>query len=274
MRTITSISPIVKKYETAGSFPIKIWGNDMEYYICKYPHYAGDFRLVNEYLGNRFAQLWGIPVPEMVLVSLSREHIPEEMLGGGLTYTNLERPLLGFGEIADVVEVMDKFSFGISTNDLKKYDKAAFLTIALFDIWLANDDRNTNNMNLLLKLADDVIETVAIDHEKIFNTGDLTRPIYEQTHEDSILYSNLAHRLFKKSAATGQLINDICASLHNNCTTCNENIEEIARDIPDEWGVDKDQLTDRLHRNIFSDAWIASVNDTFRNFMSLTLLNP
>jgi hypothetical protein len=66
MRTITSISPIIKKYETAGSLPVKIWGDDLEYYIGKYPRYDGDFRLVNEYLGNRFAGLWGIPVPEMV----------------------------------------------------------------------------------------------------------------------------------------------------------------------------------------------------------------
>jgi hypothetical protein len=274
MRTITSISPIIKKYETAGSLPVKIWGDDLEYYICKYPRYGGDFRLVNEYLGNRFAGLWGIPVPEMVQVIVPREHIPDEMLGGGLTYANMEQPLVGFREHEDVVELMDKFSSGISLSDLRKYHKPTFLTIAMFDLWLSNDDRNINNMNLLISLANDVIHPIAIDHERIFNTGDLARDIYMLSFEDSILYSDLAHRLFKKSATTAQLIDEICASLNNNCTACNENIDEIVREIPGEWGVSKDQLIERLHRNIFSDAWIASVNDTFRNFMSLTLLNP
>lgn len=210
----------------------------------------------------------------MSLVDVAREHIPEEMLGDGLTFTNLEEPLIGFKEIKNVVEVADAFSEGISRTNLSKYNKEAFLTIALFDIWLSNDDRNINNTNILVRLEKNVFQPIAIDHEKIFNTGSLTLDIYELSYEDSMLYSSLYHLLFKSYKSSAPLIDKICASLYPNSEICNEQLDAILADVPVEWGIDTSELQDRLQRNIFSASWLAKVDSTFKEFASLTLKNP
>lgn|SRR5690606_11116025 len=274
MQRLVSISAIEKKFETSGSRPILVLAEDLEHYICKYPHFSNDSRLVNEYLGNRFAQIWGISVPEMAFVQVKRQHIPEHMLGNNLNYFNLEKPLVGFKLIADVTEFMDTLSEGIGSSDLLKYEKKEFLLIALFDMWLSNDDRNTNNTNILIKSEDNKIVPVAIDHEKIFNTGSLDHDIYEQTYVDSIFYSNLYHRLFKNSQSTVELIHEVCATLHEKVSECNDQLDGILDEIPYEWNIDIKELKEKLGRNIFQESWLNKVEATFRNFASLAIKNP
>lgn len=63
MQRLVSISEIEKKFETNGSRPILVLANDFEHYICKYPHFPNDSKLINEYLANQFARIWGIYVP-------------------------------------------------------------------------------------------------------------------------------------------------------------------------------------------------------------------
>lgn len=274
MRRLVSISPIEKKFETSGSRPILVFANDFEHYVCKYPHFPNDSKLVNEYLGNRFAQIWEISVPEMAFVQIKRQHIPEQMLGNNLNYFNLEKPLVGFKLIPDVTEVMDRLSEGISSSDLSKYRKKDLLRIALFDVWLSNDDRNTNNTNILIKRESNKIIPVAIDHEKIFNTSTLDRKIHIQTYEDSIFYSSLYHRLFKKSESTVNLIHEVCATLHERARGCNTQLDGILDDIPDEWNIDIEELKEKLGKNIFQESWLNKVEATFRNFASLAIKNP
>lgn len=76
------------------------------------------------------------------------------------------------------------------------------------------------------------IVPVAIDHEKIFNTGSLDHDIYEQTYVDSIFYSNLYHRLFKNSQSTVELIHEVCATLHEKVSECNDQLDGILDEIP------------------------------------------
>ena len=141
-------------------------------------------------------------------------------------------------------------------------------------MWLSNDDRNTNNTNILIKSENNKIIPIAIDHEKIFNTGSLDRDIYEQTYEDSIFYSNLYHRLFKKSGGTVNLIHELCATLHEKVSECHTHLDSILTDIPDEWNIKIDVLREKLGRNIFQESWLNKVEATFKNFASLAIENP
>lgn len=272
MKQLTSISLIDKKYETAGSKPIRILASDLEHYICKYPFFPNDSKLVNEYLGHQFATIWGIRVPEMASIQIAREHLPETMLDGQLTYIAIESPVIGFRQINDVVEIKDHISDGISNTDLAKYQKDEFLQIALFDIWLSNDDRNCGNTNLLLQHAKNKFQPIAIDHEKIFNTGDLKKGIYELSYEDSLFYSKLYNRLFSKSKKTSEYLEVLCGSLHTKIDNCKEKLEEIITGIPTEWISNKVLLSERLINNIFADKWLKKVENTFRAFASQTII--
>lgn len=90
-----------------GSRPVQILADDLEVYVVKYPFYHNDFRLINEFLGAKFAVLWGIEVPDMVLIDVAREHITENFLGNQLSYSSFETPSLGFKMVENVLDLND-----------------------------------------------------------------------------------------------------------------------------------------------------------------------
>ncbi|WP_425391625.1 HipA family kinase [Ekhidna sp.] len=273
MKRLQSISQADKKFTTSGSQPFRILASDLEVYICKYPRNPTDFKLINELLGNQFAKNWGIKVPDMAFIDVQNEHIPDEMLGGGLSYVSLEKSILGSKVIDDALDMADGLIDEMSSSELRKFKKEELLKIALFDIWLSNDDRNHNNNNLLIKEVQSERSLIAIDHEAIFNQGDLSRDIFELSYEDSLLYSGVYHKIFKNSKSNVELIEQINASLYENTRVCNEQIDEILGLIPAEWNVDTEKLRSRLHQNIFSEVWLKKVTDTFKEHASLMLKN-
>jgi len=63
------------------------------------------------------------------------------------------------------------------------------LIIALFDFWIANEDRTANNYNLLYRT--DNRSLVSIDYGGILNSCTMNRPLSQLEVTDSILYSDL-----------------------------------------------------------------------------------
>lgn len=242
MERLVSIEEVEKKYSTGGSHPLLVHASDLEHYICKYPFFPGDHKLINEFLGYHFARLWDIRIPEMKLVNLKREHVPESLLGMGLTYRGIQNSLVGSFQLTDVTEIVDNLSEGIADAELRRYNRKEFLKIALFDIWLSNDDRNTGNMNLLIGMNEASIVPIAIDHEKIFNSGSPFGKIYELSYEDSLFYTKLFHRLFKSRKKYLGMIEEISSSLQDYSTRCFENLREIVDSIPEEWGYNSDEI--------------------------------
>lgn len=253
MELLFSIEEVNKRFDTSGSRPLLVHASDLEDYVCKYPFYPHDSKLVNEYLAFHFAQLWDIRIPDLALVQVSQEHLPKDMLGLGLSYISIQKPLVGSRQIPDVVEIIDKTSVGFSDYDLKKFNKIEFLKIALFDIWLSNEDRNCGNMNLLINQQDEVISPIAIDHEKIFNSGSPFYRLNTITYEDSLFYSNLFHRLFRSHKGKNlKLFEEIDASLQSCTFRCQKDLKSIIDGLPEEWGFEKDEIFKNLTKNIFS----------------------
>ena len=271
MDRLSSIQRADKKFTTSGSQPIRVVASDVESYICKYPTSIGNVKLVNELIGYQFALCWGINTPEMAFIDVSRDHLPEEYLGGGLSYVSIEKPLIGSKVIPNAIDVADRLLDEMGSSDLKKFNKKELINIALFDIWLSNDDRNHNNCNLLIKEQKGIRNLYAIDHEAIFNSSDLSRGIFELSYEDSLIYSGVFHKLIKKSSPNIQLIKEIDTSLHEKVNACYDQLDDILNLIPDEWNVNTADLKNRLHQNIFSNNWLKSVSGTFNEFASLTL---
>ncbi len=150
MDRLVSIQEVEKKFETLGSRPLLVHASDLEFYVTKYPFYPNDSKLLNEYLAFHFAKIWELPTPQMNLIDLKREHMPEKFLGMQLSYHSIEKVLIGSQQLSGVIELKDKFSEGYRKNDLRRFNKKLLLKIALFDIWLSNEDRNTGNLNLLV----------------------------------------------------------------------------------------------------------------------------
>ncbi|MEB2786378.1 HipA family kinase [Algoriphagus persicinus] len=269
MKRLVSIEKVEKKYATVGSHPLLVHASDLEHYICKYPFFPEDHKLINEFLAFHFARLWGIRTPEMNLVILKQEHLAESLIGQGLSFRSIQNPLVGSLQLEDVTEIFDHLAEGISEADLAKYDRKEFLKIALFDIWLSNEDRNTGNINLLLGINESSSVPIAIDHEKIFNSGSPFGKIYELTYEDSMFYTKLFHRLFRSRNKYLRMIEEISSSLESYSTRCFDNLPEIIDDIPAEWGYNSEEIFEYLQQGIFSTEWLDSVKRSFNEFASL-----
>ena len=84
------------------------------------------------------------------------------------------------------------------------------LKIALFDIWLSNEDRTFNNYNLLLQAIKGGFSILyIIDNTEIFNSS----MAYDQSMElitqgDSVLNSDLATFILKNDTETVREMND------------------------------------------------------------------
>ena len=131
------------------------------------------------------------------------------------------------------------------------------LKIALFDIWIANEDRTCNNYNLLYDMRFERI--VSIDYGGIFNSCVWDRPIYQLNESDSILSSDLFDRL-KSADSSFPSYEPI---FFKYVAKCKESVPAIMDSIPKEWKVEVKTLQEKLDE-LFKIDWINEAWETFK----------
>ena len=253
MNKVHASGEILKIYQT-GDRPVLILCSDGYHYICKYkqPGCAA-YKLVSELIGDSFAKAWGITTPASSLI-INDPIIWDDK---GLSHDPVA-PLLGSRKMEGVIDLneINCYSVKVSFFALQQ-----FLRIALFDLWLANEDRTCNNYNLLYDTKDNGI--VSIDYGGIFNSGILTNKVYQLNVADSIIASDLFCRL--RNADLDSLVNQMRLKYLSTVGKCKKLQQEILDEIPVEWGIDMPVVNKKLEE-IFDNTWI---NDTWANFKSL-----
>jgi len=154
-------------------------------------------------------------------------------------------------------------------------NKEDFLKIALFDIWLANEDRRHNNFNLLVKFDENNIKFFyAIDHVDILNTSSALRyGITALTEEETIINTELAKILFSRIRGLPLIIESLVEKMYLCTIDCRNKIDEIFTLIPDSWLIDKEDYKEKIITNIFSDTWKKSCENNFRSFIQSFIVN-
>ena len=253
-------------YPTGGT-PLLVTCNDLQSWVCK--HSRDSSKLVNELIGSYFASLWSLRTPEICLINVQPDHIPN-----GMQEINFHKPCFGSLYIESSKEIDDSTLclFEDANFRSKIGNKTDFLMIALFDIWLSNEDRNHNNSNLLIDVTNSNESFFTVfDHDAIFNTNALKRGLYQINNFDSIIYTKLANILFQ----SGQRLVNSVDNLINNfyiCTArCEHNINNVLELIPPEWGVDIVQLELLLRNNLFSEAWLQECENNFRTLIQANI---
>ncbi len=142
---------------------------------------------------------------------------------------------------------MKEFNRYLNPSDL--------IRIAIFDLWIDNIDRHSENYNLLVKLEDNKLKIIAIDHAfafggvkamNIFNENSLPN-----TYRKLILspfFKSIVKFIPKKERLV--IINEFL-SLINNLDIASI-INEVFAEIPTSWGIDPNlekRLADFLHSN-------------------------
>jgi hypothetical protein len=253
-------------YQTGGQ-PLLVTCDDFQSWVCK--HSRDSSKLVNELLGSYFASLWNLRTPEISLISVPQEHIPP-----GLPEINFNKPCFGSRYIKTSKEIDDSTLCLFQDKAFRKKikNKTDFLMIALFDVWLSNEDRNHNNSNLLIDLTsnNETFFTV-FDHDAIFNTNALHRGIYQINDFDSIIYTKLANLLFKKDQRLVKIVDNLINNFYLCVARCEHNLHDIVALIPPEWAVDKVQLEQLLRDNLFSEAWLHECENNFRTLIQANI---
>jgi len=232
--------------------------------VCKYTRHPGSpaNRLLQEYLGSCLANYWGLKIPEFGFVNIKPDHAGNH---SELQPIFFQAPCFGSLYNREYKEV-DKFMDMMVKADKKKFaNRHDFLKIALFDIWTSNEDRNHNNFNLLIHSTDTGYYFIPIDHEMIFNTGNLDKGLCLITDSESIISTPITKKLFTRKELTDQKYLESIKKEYYLCTSnCKKKLNGILQEIPDEWLINKPVIKQSLLDNLFQKKWI---EDCFKEFL-------
>lgn len=264
MQRLYTIQTADRVFETGGSRPVLLSCNDMNSYVCKYNTGKGSaLKLMCEFIGASFLKTWELQVPDFALVSVKREHIPSEYQINGYYF---DTSCFGSKYSRSFAEVID-FTANISSVQRKIYpNRKELIYIALFDIWLANEDRNHNNYNLLVD-TENQRNFIPIDHETIFNTCNLNIPICELTYEDSIISSPLFKKLFTDNELGKNSLEEVKENFFIKVQRCKLRVNEIIDQLPSDWNININVLETKLINEILDNNWIEGSFKLFLEFL-------
>jgi hypothetical protein len=269
IQTIHSIAGLTPEdcLQTQGSYPVRVFCSDYNYYICKYFKGEGPaYSLFNEYIASCFLKVSGIKSPEIAFVNIKKEHI----LDIGYPYHIFERSCFGsryHNEYQEVDGFLTGLRFANNTVDLLR---ESFLRIALFDIWLGNEDRHGNNYNMLFDYYN--YKFIPIDHVQIFNGNNLDKEPEQITEEESILTSPLFRKIFYRTLQSNlsPIRLNVIDSYRKSITDCHAQLNHILSGLPDDWRLDAKYLQSRL-AFLFTEDWINQSINSFDRYFQISL---
>lgn len=273
MQLLHTIEEAHKIFNTSGSNPLLVTCEDLRDWVCKYDRFPQ--YLFNELLAAKFAKIWEINVPEIAFIKVKPEHIPSDKFPS-LQLPWFEKECFGSLHLENSKEVDHTMLslFQDRSFTAKLANRADFLKIALFDIWMANEDRNHNNFNLLVYFSPERLNFFyAIDHVNIFNSSFLDYGIEPLTEDDSIVKTELAKVLFGNYRKLPQLVDSLVENFYLCTQECQDNINEILDLVPTSWSIDRGQAEARITQHLFLHEWKSTCEATFREFIQSFIIH-
>ena len=263
-----SLAPIVRVLDS-GTKPVHLIADDTQEYVAKHNRGREPCTwLRNELLAHAYARIWDLPTLEGALMRVDPGHV------GGQASTFCQPAYFKHTSFAtryrrDSTE-FNQFLDQLTYHESKRFhNRQDLLKIALFDIWLANEDRTPGNPNLLVT-ADEQGHTIRVmDHEHIFNSNGIERPLSLLTLEDSILTHPALRTLLGKefNKDTGMATN-LVADLVPLAQACEQRTDEILSYLPADWQVDVATFTPLVRRRLFAGEWLRDVGQHFHELLS------
>lgn len=275
MLLLQSIEPIQKVFQTSGSYPVLVSCNDRQKYVCKYVRYAPAEKLFLEYLITNFATIWQLQIPEYKFVKLKPEHIPDEIASEFLKTKQVIQPVFGALYLQYARDIDNYFATLNNEPSFISTIQNPFdlLKIALFDIWLSNEDRNFNNYNLLLNPKEEGNYFYVIDHEKCFNSNVLKYGVYHISFNETILDTEVCEMVLnhKPLSATENYVQELEKEYYICVQQCKEMLKNIVEEVPKSWGIDIEAQFGLIMQNIFTEEWIKSTFECFKEYLVMVL---
>ena len=202
--TYRQVKTIINQYNTEGHSPLKVLADDLNPYVLKFPKNPFDkVSIVKEFVCFYLLKCWSIATPDIAALS-----VPGNLLKECGFISNRDKRLIEgtvcFGSklIPDAIELMDFLAAQNAAAQKKIFNPEDMIKIALFDLWIENDDRRPTNNNIVLGTHNKGFVIYPIDHAFTFSTmnfSELTHSSVSFSDNDSILLSPLAKSVLKKT---------------------------------------------------------------------------
>ena len=258
-----SAKRIEQQFHT-GEEPVLVMCSDVNTYVCKYMRSsAAAYKLVCELIGASMAKAWHLNSPDIVLVRIKNPHWD----GISLSHS-ISAPALGSRWMDGVIDITPSTFAKVPAN-VDTFQQ--LVKIALFDFWMANEDRNANNANLMYDVANG--QLVSIDYGCIFNTATFDYPLSQLTSTDTILWSDLfAHLKQNQEKTYSKIIEVFKGEFDKNIQLCSCLTSEIIDEIPQEWNVPHAIIKEKIDQ-LFDDNWTKEVWNNFIECLNENLNN-
>ena len=252
--TLYSAKRIEQQFHT-GEEPVMVMCSDVKIYVCKYMRSSATaFKLACELIGAKLAMAWNLNTPDIALVNIR----PAHWEGINLSHS-LSAPSIGSRWLDGMVDITPSTYAKVPANTelLKQLVK-----IALFDFWVANEDRNANNSNLMYDMSHG--QLVSIDYGCIFNTATFEYPLSQLTSTDTILWSDLFRHIlqFTDRQTVYSMIELLIADYKECLRNSEQTAIELFADIPKEWRIPAEIVNEKVNQ-LFNEQWTAQVWENF-----------
>lgn len=223
---------IIEQIHTEGHSPYRVIADDYDEYILKIPNNSADIiSIQKEIICSELLKVWGLETPKTCFLTIDSELKQE------LNKTVIGNLFFGSYFIKDSIDANSLFTLEKKTNSKIVSNLNDLLKIALFDIWVANDDRKPKNNNLLFCPSGVFYKITAIDHAYTFATMafyQLDNSDVNFSFNDSILFSPIGKRPVKGDKLTTKGLKTL-SDLFYICVSNSENkFDEILQVFPQE----------------------------------------
>lgn len=256
---LNSIDAISKQYPT-GETPVLVMCSDMNSYICKYiRNSASAQKLACELIGAKMTQVWELNAPPVSLVRIKPEHWPVKYLPPKVMTTMLGSKYLSSVEYISPSN-FDKLAKSVS-------NLGHLLKIALFDFWVANEDRNENNSNLLYDVITKMF--VPIDFGCILNNADFQSTMMQLTITDTIVNSPLFKYMSEgiASQTIQKQVSNLKGKYIKYVSQCQKHVDSIVEEIPTDWNIPASLVSNKLLQ-LFEPKWTEAVWSNFEECLN------
>ncbi|WP_162127497.1 HipA family kinase [Flavobacterium phycosphaerae] len=249
-----NIISIIKKFPTDGHSPYLALNDEFEEFVVKPPQSQYDFGAIKkEFLCALLLPHWSLLTPPFFSCNVS-----QDLLAATLMHDNrfkLTDSYFASLFIEDVTELNQLFEFKGKVALKSIRIKEDLIRLALFDVWVENDDRKPTNSNVLLKSTENQFDIYAIDHAFTFASvalDSLYIGILSFSDNDSILYSELGKELVRNCEINDNWLKEFEQYFYLCIQNCRENFKDIINKIPETYQLTVNEIN-CLQQFLFDD---------------------
>jgi hypothetical protein len=198
--------------------------NDRKIYVVKLQNNRVSSKvLANEILAAKFGEIMGLCFPASGIIEITEKIVQEN------------RQLIELGAISGLhfaSRFLNRTEYVGKHNLDKAVNTVEMAGVILFDHMFHNSDRNSNRKNLLLRQEDDGYKIYAIDNSHLLGSGRWTLGSLNRLGLKINIYYRYCYGLLLKNRLSPQ---DFLPYLERITQLTDEHIENLVREIPNEW---------------------------------------